>query len=270
MPRRHTLTGRKEREQNRLLVNRARVRERQKRAQDWHREPIPDPKCSVCSKDITGFVFVCVQCAVSTCSACDARGHHAAHYVLRVPSGRPEKELRAVVGQVRKAIVSAGLSLNTAQEQAKDSEETHDETNDEEIEFKHSIKVEVEEVEDPLGSSEYDEPYQPAAHQAGGSQVVPEPATVKPEPSDPTREQTQSPSSSASSRRQSTASVDTDDTQPPPKKRRVTDENSSQSETFPKQASKTDKQPDNTISTTDSIADSGSPTDVSRIRLKKQ
>lgn len=34
MPRRHTLTGRKEREQNRLLVNRARVRERQKRARE--------------------------------------------------------------------------------------------------------------------------------------------------------------------------------------------------------------------------------------------
>ncbi|KAL0810144.1 hypothetical protein ABMA28_010938 [Loxostege sticticalis] len=72
----------------------------------------PEPAkqlCSVCNESMSWFVFACVQCVARVCSACDARGHHAAHYVLRVPGGRPESELQAVLNKVREVLLDTNL-----------------------------------------------------------------------------------------------------------------------------------------------------------------
>ncbi|KAI5637895.1 THAP domain-containing protein [Phthorimaea operculella] len=62
-------------------------------------------KCSNCRLKITGFRYTCVQCVdVELCGACDARGAHADHYVLRIPGTRPKDEVNEILSRVRATV----------------------------------------------------------------------------------------------------------------------------------------------------------------------
>ncbi|XP_063834886.1 uncharacterized protein LOC135084075 [Ostrinia nubilalis] len=73
-------------------------------------EPKSEPDCELqrqctqCQEVLLGFVFLCVECLARSCSACDARGLHAAHLVLRAPAARPESELELVLNKIRDAL----------------------------------------------------------------------------------------------------------------------------------------------------------------------
>ncbi|KAI5631223.1 THAP domain-containing protein [Phthorimaea operculella] len=65
-----------------------------------------DYKCNICSNDISGFRYVCVQCVdLDLCAACESRGEHDQHYVLRVPQLKPHSEVSAVLRTIRRALV---------------------------------------------------------------------------------------------------------------------------------------------------------------------
>ncbi|KAI5631222.1 zinc finger, ZZ type domain-containing protein [Phthorimaea operculella] len=65
-----------------------------------------DYKCNICSNDIlSGFRYVCVQCVdLDLCAACESRGTHDQHYVLRVPHLKPHSEVSAVLHTIRRAL----------------------------------------------------------------------------------------------------------------------------------------------------------------------
>ncbi|KAL0859600.1 hypothetical protein ABMA27_010732 [Loxostege sticticalis] len=104
----------------------------------------PEPAkqlCSVCNETMSWFVFACVQCVARVCSACDARGHHAAHYVLRVPGGRPESELQAMLNKIREVLLDTNLVETGQPSIVPDIDRDSGETNIE---------------QDPPGEPEYD------------------------------------------------------------------------------------------------------------------
>ncbi|KAJ2943523.1 hypothetical protein O0L34_g16632 [Tuta absoluta] len=63
-------------------------------------------KCNICSKDISGSRYVCVQCVdFDLCALCEAAHTHDQHYVLRVPQPKPHSEVMAVLRIIRHALV---------------------------------------------------------------------------------------------------------------------------------------------------------------------
>ncbi|XP_063835019.1 uncharacterized protein LOC135084212 isoform X3 [Ostrinia nubilalis] len=109
-------------------------------------EPACEPKlkCTQCQKVLLKFVFLCVECLARSCSACDARGLHAAHLVLRAPVARPESELKLVLNKIRDA-----LCLDV-EETSQTNPDQPVEESPQEPEYE-SIKMEIEsEEDDPL------------------------------------------------------------------------------------------------------------------------
>ncbi|KAJ2939944.1 hypothetical protein O0L34_g6649 [Tuta absoluta] len=92
-------------------------------------------QCSNCKEDIIGFRYTCVQCEdFDLCEACETQRVHDTHYILRIPTLRPQAEVNKIVSCVREAVTRAlyrpGLPVDVPEPEIK-------------TEF-------IEEIEDPL------------------------------------------------------------------------------------------------------------------------
>ncbi|XP_026333375.1 uncharacterized protein LOC113240316 [Hyposmocoma kahamanoa] len=66
-------------------------------------------KCNLCERTITGpFRYSCVQCYdFDLCGACEARGAHHMHYVLRAPGHKTISEVQSLIRAIRQALTAA-------------------------------------------------------------------------------------------------------------------------------------------------------------------
>ncbi|XP_028165203.1 uncharacterized protein LOC114356295 isoform X3 [Ostrinia furnacalis] len=104
------------------------------------------PQCATCHEVILGFVFACVECNARSCSACDARGLHAAHLVLRAPVARPESQLKLVLNKIRDTLgpVIEGTPRTIPDQPVEESPQEPDEEPPQDPKEKYIIKMEIE------------------------------------------------------------------------------------------------------------------------------
>ncbi|XP_063835162.1 uncharacterized protein LOC135084285 isoform X7 [Ostrinia nubilalis] len=104
------------------------------------------PQCATCHEVILGFVFACVECNARSCSACDARGLHAAHLVLRAPVARPESQLKLVLNKIRDTLgpVIEGTPRTIPDQPVEELPQEPDEEPLQDPKEKYIIKMEIE------------------------------------------------------------------------------------------------------------------------------